>query len=109
MMGRALPTGLGDVALMAGEVREMLYQALSAFAQRDLALAREVAAADDRVDLFYERANETLLEPGKDLAMWDHRLRLLRTAHHLERMGDRVVNICEWVHYVVTGELLELA
>ncbi len=102
-------TFLADVHIMAREVRKMLHQALSAFAMRDLELASGVAAADDRVDHFYERANLILLEPGVDPESWGNRLHMLRMAHHLERMGDRVVNICEWVHYTVTGELLEMA
>jgi phosphate uptake regulator len=28
--------------------------------------------------------------------------------HHLERTADRVVNICEWVVFAVTGEMAEL-
>jgi phosphate transport system protein len=29
-------------------------------------------------------------------------------AHNLERMGDRVTNICERIVYVATGEMKEL-
>ena len=33
---------------------------------------------------------------------------LLFVAHDLERIGDRVTNICEDVIYLVTGEVEEL-
>ncbi len=33
---------------------------------------------------------------------------LLFAAHDLERIGDRVTNICEDVIYMVTGEIEEL-
>ena len=33
---------------------------------------------------------------------------LLWAAHNLERMADRVTNICERTVYIVTGELKEL-
>jgi len=32
---------------------------------------------------------------------------LMWAAHNLERMADRVTNICERTAYIVTGQLLE--
>jgi phosphate transport system protein len=32
---------------------------------------------------------------------------LIGVAHNLERAADRVVNICEWVIFMVTGEVVK--
>lgn len=104
-----LPTSPVEIGFMAREVAEMLHLALGAFTRRNLEEARAVAAADDRVDQLYERANQALCDGSQGPQAWGGRLYMLRVAHHLERIGDRAVNICEWVHYVVTAELLELA
>jgi len=33
---------------------------------------------------------------------------LSHVGHHVERVGDRATNICEWVVFAVTGEMKEL-
>jgi phosphate transport system protein len=38
----------------------------------------------------------------------DHANLLMWVAHNIERMADRVSNICERTIFVVTGELIEL-
>jgi phosphate transport system protein len=40
--------------------------------------------------------------------MIDHANHLMWAAHNLERMADRVTNICERIVFVVTGEMTEL-
>ena len=92
---------------MVGGVRTMLRLALTAFVERDVGLARSVPEQDDAVDGHYRRLCQSL-RTLKDAAHdWEPCLHLLKAAHHLERAADRVVNICEWVVYAVTGELVE--
>jgi phosphate transport system protein len=38
----------------------------------------------------------------------DHANLIMWVAHNLERMADRVTNICERTVFIATGELLEL-
>ena len=91
-------------------VREMLREAIDAFLRRDDELARRVAARDDEVDLLYERVYEELIdqmvrEPSTlDRATW-----LLWAAHNLERLADRVQNICERTMYEVAGRVPDLS
>jgi len=40
--------------------------------------------------------------------MIDQASHLMWAAHNLERMADRVTNICERIVFVVTGEMKEL-
>jgi phosphate transport system protein len=107
---RPLLKPLVDIPRMAAVCRELLGDALDAFITRDAAKARGVAARDDEVDRLYEQVYRELLtfmlgDPRTiDRATW-----LIWVAHNLERIGDRVQNICERTIYEVTGEMRELS
>ena len=98
-----------DVPRMADLDRGMLRRSLDAFVARDASLAKQVAAEDDFVDALYEQIYRELLtymlqDPRTiDRATW-----LLWVAHNLERIADRVTNICERVVFLVTGQLQEM-
>jgi len=87
----------------------MLRRALDAFVASDVAAARAIPSEDDDVDRLYNHiyldlihgmvVNTTTVSRASYL-MW--------AAHNLERMADRVINICERIVYVVTGEMKEL-
>ena len=94
---------------MAELGREMLYQALKAFANRDEALARRVPDMDDRVDfLFNELYGEIIALVTADATQIHHANQLEWALHNLERSADRTINICEWVVYMVTGVYTEM-
>jgi len=105
---RPLLKPLIDVPRMAQVCRELLGEALDAFITRDAAKARAVAARDDEIDRLYEQVYRELLtfmlnDPRTiDRATW-----LIWVAHNLERIGDRVQNICERTVYEVTGVMQE--
>jgi phosphate transport system protein len=96
---------------MAEKAQDMLRQSLLAFAQRDVVLARAIPAQDDEVDYFYHQIYQVLvaaMHSDPHLHTANQAARLSLVAHHLERTADRVVNICEWVVFAVTGEMAEL-
>ncbi len=98
-----------DVPLMAAKAREMLRRALDAFVARDAQAAREVSALDDQVDALYDQVYRELLsfmisDPGT-ITRATH---LLWVAHNLERIADRVTNICERVAFTVSGKMEEM-
>ncbi|HUG55691.1 MAG TPA: phosphate signaling complex protein PhoU [Candidatus Limnocylindrales bacterium] len=101
---------LVDVPRMAQLVRDMLRDAIDAFIVRDEKLAEEVAARDDEVDRLYDQVYRELLtfmlnDPRTiDRATW-----LIWVSHNLERIGDRVQNICERTLYEVTGVMREFS
>jgi phosphate transport system protein len=106
--GRGLLKPLIDIPRMATLVRASLRGSIDAFITKDENLAREIAARDDELDALYDQIYRELLtymlnDPSTiDRATW-----LLWAAHNLERMGDRVQNICERTVYEVTGQLVE--
>jgi phosphate transport system protein len=98
-----------DVPRMARKTRDMLNEALRAFAERDVELARSIPAQDDEVDGLYNQVyRELLTYIISDPRTIDQATHLLWVSHNLERAADRVVNICERVIFTVTGKLVEI-
>jgi len=94
---------------MALRATEMLREALDSFIRQDVPAAREIAARDDEVDALYNRAYEQLLDLIiEDPNRIEQANQYLWAAHNLERVADRVTNICERTIFTVTGEMREL-
>jgi len=97
-----------DIPRMAEKARNMLHRALQAFAGRDPDLARAIPAEDDEMDALYEQIfRELSTHIMVDPKLVDRASYLIWVAHNLERAADRVVNICERVIFMVTGEFVE--
>ncbi|MCB0208294.1 MAG: phosphate signaling complex protein PhoU [Anaerolineae bacterium] len=100
---------IDDFTTMAGAVCQMLHDALDAFVYRDVEAAKAIAGRDDAVDEQYNQIFKDLLKLIiTDTRVTDQATYLLWAAHNLERTGDRVVNICERVIFMVTGQMTEL-
>ncbi len=109
MLGEhALPQPLGRLSEMADLGISMMHRALTAFVERDVALAQAVCEADDDLDALYDANYAEVI--GR-MVMEPHTAKILTyqlwTAHNLERIGDRATNICERVIYLVTGRMEE--
>jgi phosphate transport system protein len=97
-----------DIPRMAEKARNMLQRALQAFAGRDTDLARAIPAEDDEMDALYDQIfRELTTHIMVDPKLVDRASYLIWVAHNLERAADRVVNICERVIFMVTGEVVE--
>jgi phosphate transport system protein len=98
-----------DLPIMAQVAQEMIHAALDAFVAFDPAAAHKVAARDDELDDLYQQVFRELLtymlEDPRNISRATY---LLWVAHNLERIGDRVTNICERVIFMTTGKLEEL-
>jgi phosphate transport system protein len=106
--GRPLLKPLVDIPEMARIVREMLRDAIDAFIRRNDHAAERVALQDDEVDRLYQLVyRELLTYMVNDTTTIDRATWLLWAAHNLERMGDRIQNICERTVYEVTGVMKE--
>ncbi len=103
------PRSLDDLMRMSDLARAMLSDALDAFAQRDAALARSLAARDDAVDALNDRIYAAQVDVmTHDPQMVNCATWLLWITHNIERLADRVTNIAERVVFMVTGELVEM-
>jgi phosphate transport system protein len=99
-----------DIPRMADKAVSMLRRALDAFVERDVAAAEAIAAEDDEVDALYQQVYRELLTIMlANPRTIDQATHLLWAAHNLERVADRVQNICERVVFVVTGRMRELS
>ncbi len=98
-----------DLPRMADVACEMLHEALEAFKRRDAGLARSTMDRDDEVDALYDQVyRELLTYMLSDPRTIERATHLLWAAHNLERIADRVTNVCERVAYLVTGKMEEL-
>jgi phosphate transport system protein len=87
----------------------MLLQGLIAFINEDVVEARRIPKQDDAVDALYNKVYHFAVDQmmnNRDLI--DHANYLMWVAHNIERMADRVVNICERTVFTATGELMEI-
>lgn len=88
---------------------DMLRRALDAFVVGDATVAREIPMEDSKVDQLYNQLYRKLMEQmATDITTVDRANHIMWAAHNLERMADRVTNICERIVYVATGEMKEL-
>jgi phosphate transport system protein len=100
---------LVDIPVMAQKSTSMLHRALTAFIDEDVEVARAIPQEDDEVDYLYDQVYCDLMaliiqDPTTiQRANW-----LLWTAHNLERVADRVTNICERTIFSATGVMREI-
>lgn len=98
-----------DIPRMAQKDVDMLHRALTAFVNEDAEMAKAIPIEDDEVDALYNQIYRELMtfiiqDPKTiERANW-----LLWVAHNLERVADRVTNICERTIFIVTGEMAEI-
>ncbi len=100
---------LVDLPRMADIGRELLMEALDAFIEQDAERARQIARRDDEVDQLYEQVYRELLTfMISDPRTVPRATHLLWVAHNLERIADRVTNICERTVFAVLGDIEEM-
>lgn len=100
---------INEIDMMTELAVGMLHKALTAFIEEDAQTASQIPYEDDAVDHLYENIYHQCVElmsvephniDNANLIMW--------VAHNLERLADRVTNICERTVFISTGELMEL-
>jgi phosphate transport system protein len=98
-----------DIPRMSEIAVSMLHRAVGAFIDGDTELASAIPFEDDQVDSLYNQVYRELVTiMFSNPATIDRANHLLWVAHNLERMADRVTNICERTIYVATGRLVEM-
>jgi len=98
-----------DLPKMADIGITMLHDILTAFTEGDAEKAREVAARDDELDNINDQIwRELLTYMMQDPTCFHQATSFLFVSRWLERFGDHVTNISEWIVYDATGEHVEL-
>ncbi len=99
-----------DIPRMAEIAVDMLHRAVTAFIEADAETARAIPNEDDQVDALYNQVYRELVaimfQNPKAIDQGNY---LMWAAHNLERLADRVTNICERAVYIATGQLKELS
>ena len=96
-----------DYQPMAAKVMEMVKTSLDALVTEDTALARTIFLMDDEVNSLRDAAYNTVIEEiGRHSDNAACLVNIYLIARHLERVGDRAINIAEEVIYLVEGEIV---
>lgn len=90
-------------------VRQMLEKVLDAYVYTNEQAAYEVADQDLSVDLLYvaerKRVLQLMIKDQPSIPAYETYMSVFRI---LERVGDHIVNLAEWVIYIGSGKLVEL-
>ncbi len=109
MGDQSLLKPLIDIPRMAQKDVDMLHRALTAFINEDVDTARLLPREDDEVDALYNQVyHELMMFVIQDPKSIERANWLLWVAHNLERVADRVTNICERTVFIATGEMVEI-
>jgi phosphate transport system protein len=93
-----------DIPRMADMATRMVKNAIDAFVNKDLRLARKVWKADEEVDeLFRNIYDELMGFVDQDSAKASQSVQFLFIAAHLERIADYATNICEETVFAMEG------
>jgi phosphate transport system protein len=104
-----LPRPMGEISEMGEKAGDMLRRSLTAFVERDADAARLLCDEDDQIDALYDASYHALIQEMIRTPADVQRITyLIWTSHNLERIADRVTNICERVIFMVTGQLEEI-
>lgn len=104
-----VPAIESDIATTAQVVKQMMTDSLDAYLQQNESLARQIAKTDEivnqHVHVIYKKCINVMQNDQQAvIGTMDYSL----VANYLERIGDYITNICEWIVYLRTGKLLEL-
>jgi phosphate transport system protein len=101
--------GLFHIPRMTEIVCGMVDSGLDAYAKESISPIRDIASRDDMVDgLFLSALNEGIAAMTADPARIPICTNYILVARYLERCGDHACKIAEKVHYMVTGERIDI-
>lgn len=94
---------------MVDILRKMIKKSVEAFVSGDVDSAYEICKMDDEVDILYRGLfNDMIKKMAKDETMINKGTQILFASKYLERVGDHVTNICEWIIFYKKGDYVDL-
>ena len=94
---------------MVDILRKMIKRSLEAFITGNVKEAYEICKMDDEVDILYRGLfNDILKKMAKDETIINKGAQILFASKYLERVGDHVTNICEWIIFSSKGDYVDL-
>ncbi|AUX11353.1 phosphate transport system regulatory protein PhoU [Latilactobacillus sakei] len=98
-----------DIADMADKVKQMVEEVLDAYVKEDRRRAIAIAEEDTAINAYSENIyDDCVKEMQRDSETVVGSMDYMFVASYLERIGDYVTNICEWIVYLRTGKVVEL-
>lgn len=91
---------------MGNASKDMVRDAVTAFTTLNVEMARDIMKRDDIVDNLFDQVKlevVNILKTSSDQV--DQCVDILMIAKYFERIGDHVVNICEWTEFHETGTM----
>ena len=106
---KRMPNVEDELSQMSKAAIKMVNEVLTAYVETDYKRAREIAFEDEQINAYYKDINTHTValmkeDPETIVSGTDY----LQVAGYLERIGDYVTNICEWIVYLETGKITEL-
>lgn len=94
---------------MEEKIRDMISLAINAYVNIDVEKAYEICKMDDEIDILYRTIFDSILKGITSDETKTHKCtQLLFVAKYLERIGDHVTNICEWIIFSKEGNYVDL-
>ncbi len=94
---------------MAEKAVSMLRRSMEAFVKKDADMAMGICNEDDEVDKLYDEAyHDLLMRMIKDPNVIPKATPLVWATHNIERISDRVTNICERIVFLATGKMPQM-
>lgn len=106
---KRIPQMEEKIETLSGQVKLHVRLVLEAYLKKDVQEARKIANSDSIVNALSKEIFEQSIEEMKndsDLVIGG--TDYLFVSRYLERIGDYVTNICEWIIYLETGKISEL-
>ena len=94
---------LNNIYTMGGGVKALISQSKTAFAERNVDLARDLVRQDDVIDNLNRECFQIAIEIGDDKDRREWATTMILVSRALERIGDNAVDIGEQVAFLVTG------
>lgn len=107
--GQVIMQEIEPVWEMVDVAIEMIKGSVEAFIDGDIDKAYEVCALDDKIDELYRGMFKSILKSmAKDENVINQGTQILFASKYIERIGDHVTNICEWVIFSANGNYVDL-